>query len=177
MSWAQRHKVLTALASALVVAAGIVAAVMVSSGGTASVPHSPGGAHSAPPASPVSYSRTRGSKWLTGRAAKLLDAVNADLGKVTIDVQAGKHAAAEAVGARLVRAARAALSGRMPPVDANVYKAALNDLKTGGTEVASGNFSTATRLLTAGEIGITKVISEADLPVPVKTAPVPEPNG
>ena len=103
--------------------------------------------------------------------------MNADLSKVTIDDQAGKHGAAEAAAARLVKAARAALSGPMPPVDANVYQAALDDLKAGGTDVASGNFGTATRLLNAGEIGITKVTAESDLPVPVKTATVPEPNG
>lgn len=175
--WAGQHKVLAALASALVVAAVAVTAVMLSSSSRASVPHSPGGAHSAPPAGPVSYSVTKGSKWLTGPAAKLLDNVNADLSKVTIDDQAGKHGAAEAAAARLVKAARAALSGPMPPVDANVYQAALDDLKAGGTDVASGNFGTATRLLNAGEIGITKVTAESDLPVPVKTATVPEPNG
>jgi hypothetical protein len=174
--WTRKHKVLAALASALVIAAVAVTAVMVSSS-RASVPHSPGGAHSAPPAGPVSYSVTKGSKWLTGPAAKLLDNVNADLSKVTIDDQAGTHGAAEAAAARLVKAARAALSGPMPPVDANVYQAALNNLKTGGSDVASGNFSAATRLLNAGEIGITKVTSAADLPVPVKTVPVPEPNG
>jgi hypothetical protein len=175
--WAGKHKVLAALVSALVIAAVAVTVAMVSSSSRASVPHSPGGAHSAPPAGPVSYSVTKGSKWLTGPAAKLLDNVNADLSKVTTDDQAGKHGAAEAAAARLVKAARAALRGPMPPVDANVYQAALNDLKTGGADVASGNFSTATRLLNAGEIGITKVTSAADLPVPVKTATVPEPNG
>lgn len=177
MPWAAKHKMLAALASALVIAAIAIVAVMVSGGSRANVPHSPGGAHSAPPAGPVSYSNTKGSKWLSGASAKLLDNVNADLSKITIDEQAGRHGAAEAAAARLVKAAGAALSGPMPPVDANVYQAALNDLKTGGADVASGNFSTATRLLNAGEIGITKVTSAADLPVPVKTAPVPEPNG
>ena len=120
---------------------------------------------------------TKGSKWLTGSGARLLTAVNADLGKVTIARHAGNHAAARAAGARLASDASAALAGPMPPVDARAYRSALKDLKAAGSDEARGQFSKAARLLAKGRAGIMKVTAAADLPVKAKTPVVFGPNG
>jgi len=164
-----------ALVSVLVVGLAVVTAVLLSglSGGKTS--NSPVGTVAAK--AQAASSVTKGSKWLTGSGARLLTAVNADLGKVTIARHAGNDAAARAAGARLASDASAALAGSMPPADARAYRSALKDLKAAGSYEARGRFTKAARLLAKGRAGIMKVTAAADLPVKAKTPVVFEPNG
>ena len=163
-----------ALVSVLVVGLAAVTAVVLSGSGT-NKSNSPVGTAAArvQAASTV----TRGSKWLAGSGARLLTAVNADLGKVSAAEHAGSQAAARAAGARLAADAAVALRGPMPPVDAKVYRSALKDLKAAGSYEAGGDFREAARLLAAGQAGIMKVTAAADRPVRGKTPAVAEPNG
>jgi hypothetical protein len=156
----------------VVVLAGVVAALATGSPPGAARPA--GGPTTAADAAVV----TKGSKWITGPGGKLLDVVNADVGRVSAAGRAGDRAAARAAGGQLAADARAALAGPVPPVDAAAYRSALHDLVTAGSYTASGNFRKASPLLAAGESGITKVTAAADLPDPAHApAAVTEPNG
>jgi len=125
----------------------------------------------------AAISVTKGSKWLDGSSARMLTAVNADIGKIGTARHARNDAAARAAGARLASDATAALAGAMPPVDAKLYRSALKDLKTAGSDDAHGEFSKAAPLLAKGRAAIMKVTAAADLPVKAKTPTVFEPNG
>jgi hypothetical protein len=172
-AWPRKNKVLAWVLSGLVVVvlAGVIAALAAGGRPTA---RPAGGPTTAADAAVV----TKGSKWITGRGGKLLDAVNADVGRVSAAGRAGDRAAARAAGGQLGADARAALAGPVPPVDAAAYRSALHDLVTSGSYTASGNFRKASPLLAAGESGITKVTAAADLPDPAHApAAVTEPNG
>jgi hypothetical protein len=169
--WIRTHRALAALVPVVVAGVAIVTAVVFGAGHPAG---RPAGSASAPPL--VASAVTRGSKWLGGSDAKSLTAVNADLGRVSAAVMAGKQGTARTAGARLAADAAAALGGPMPPVDAGVYRSALTDLEAAGRYAASGETGKALRLLKAGQAGIMKVTAAADMPVPVKTPAVPEPN-
>jgi hypothetical protein len=127
----------------------------------------------APPQAPV----TRGGKWMASSADKLLTAMNADLGKVTADRQAGKYSAAKSAGAQLAAAAGAALGGPMPPTDAVLYRSALKDFQEIGTDTASGSFSKASSLLATANLSLMKVTEAADTPAPNAPENMTDPNG
>ena len=176
MSWVRGHLVLVAVLAVVVV--GLVVFTVVAFGGSGNPPSNSG----QPPGSAAAQAATtatKGSKWLAGPGTGLLNAVNADLGRVMAAEQAGHHgAAAKAAGAQLAADAGAALRGTMPPVDAAAYKSALTDLEAAGSSAADGKFGPkASRLLAAGQAGLMKVTAAADAPVPVKTPAIPEPNG
>ena len=120
---------------------------------------------------------TRGAKWVTGRGGKLLDAVTADMGKVSGDERTGKKSAAKSAGAKLAAAAGAALNGPMPPVDARIYRSALKDFEQIGTDAARGKFRAASSLLAPASLGIVQVTAAVNQPAPVNPrAPVSGPN-
>ena len=119
--------------------------------------------HADPPQAPA----TRGAKWLTGRAGKLLHAVNADMGKVSAYERSGKRSKAKSAGVQLAAAARAALDGPMPPVDARIYRSALEDFEQIGMDAARGNFRAASSLLTPASLGIVKVTAAVNMSAPV----------
>jgi hypothetical protein len=166
-SWVRRNKVLATLIAVLlaVVVAGVAVGVLVGAGGGKTASRPP-----APALPPV----TKGAKWMTGPAGKLLAAVNIDLGKLSAAQRAGQHDAAKSAGARLAADVQTALGGPMPPADATVYRAGLNDLGTAGTQISSGNPRPAGALLAAGNGDITKVTAAANPPAPVQ---VSEPQG
>ena len=172
VSWSRRQKALAALV-AVVLAGGLTTViVMVADAGPTVI----GPAATPPPVSQAAV--TKGEKWVTGRANKLLAAVNADLGKLSAAEGAGKDAAAQAAGARLAADARAALAGPMPPVKATVYRSALNDLQQAGTDIAGGDSGKAGRLLAAGTVILPQVTAAVNLPAPANPpAPVNDPNG
>ena len=172
VSWSRRQKALAALVA--VVLAGVLTAVIVqiADAGPAVI----GPAATPPPVSQAAV--TKGEKWVTGRADKLLAAVNADLGRLSAAERAGHDAAARAAGARLAADARAALAGPMPPVQATAYRSALNDLRQAGTDIAGGNFGKAGRLLATGTVILPQVTAAVNLPAPANPpAPVNDPNG
>jgi hypothetical protein len=168
MSWVRGHRVPVALVSVLVVGLAVVTGVLLSGAKSSNSPVGTAAAK-AQGASTV----TKGSKWLAD--ARPLTVVNADLGKVLAAQHAGNRAAARTAGARLAADAGTALGGAMPPLDAAVYRSALQDLKAAGVDVAGGQSGQkAAQLLRAGEAGLMKVTAAADTAVPVKTPPIPE---
>jgi hypothetical protein len=155
----------------LVVLVGVVLAGT-SGGKTASRP-----AAGAASAVPREAAVTKGAKWIAGSSGQLLAVVNADLGRLSSAVRAGRRSAARAAGTQLDSDARAALSAPMPPVEATVYRSALKDFERAGAYTASGEFSQATPLLNAGGIGIAKVTDEVNVAAPVNPpAPGSDPN-
>jgi hypothetical protein len=157
MTWIRRHRIAAVLALVLVAAAAGITAGITAGG------HGPGPrAHAAAPPLPAEAATTRGAKWLTRRAGRLLQAVNTDVGRLSATDRAGSRAAAEAAGTRLAAAARAARRGPMPPVDAKLYRSALNDLRKSGSYAARGEFVKSRARLSSGEIGITKVTAAVD---------------
>jgi hypothetical protein len=172
---ARKRKLLALLipAALLVVLVASVAAVVSSGGGgggntRASVKEKITSAHARRAiVAPTQAAVTRGAKWVTGPANKLLTAVNTDLGNVSEDQRAGNYSAAKGAGTQLAAAARAALDGPMPPADAAVYRSALKDFQKIGTDTASGNFRAANSLVVAANLGIMRVASAADPPAPV----------
>ncbi len=181
-SWARWHKAPAALLAALMLTGAILIIVILrsSGGGTTGAGTTAAGGQpigGTAPAARVAVA-TVGDKWLSGPAGKLLHAVNADLGMLSTAESAGQGSAAKTVGTRLAADAKAALGGPMPPVDAKVYHAALQDFEKAGGYAADGAFSKATPLLNAAERDITKVTSAVDLPATVRgPAAVIEPNG
>jgi hypothetical protein len=175
ISWARGHLVLVAVLGVVIV--GLVALTVVAFGGSGNPPSNPVGSTAA--GAQAATVQTKGSKWLAGSEAKALSAVTTDLARVMTAERSGSHgAAAKAAGAQLAADATTALGGPMPPVDAAAYQRALQDLKAAGTSAAGGTFGPkAAGLLAAGQAGIMKVTAAADMPVPVKTPAIPEPNG
>ena len=172
VTWVRRHKALAVLLPALVLAAAIGISL-----GTRGPGH-PG--HRAGPAAPVPAlaASTKGAKWLTGPAGRLLQAVNGDLGRITAGERAGRPAAARTAAAQLATAARAALSGPMPPADARKYRSALKELERASMYIASGKFRMANTILNRGDNDIAKVASAVNRPAKVRyPAAVTEPNG
>jgi hypothetical protein len=161
------HKVPAALLSALVLAVTIGIILAVSGWGrtTTATATTTTTSHRAGPTFilPETTAVTKGAKWLTGPAGKLLADVNADIGRLSAET-AAKQGAAKIAGTQLAGDAKAALDGPMPPVDATVYQSALNDFVTAGTSAASGDLSKAKRLSQVGMIRITEVTAAADRP-------------
>jgi hypothetical protein len=120
----------------------------------------------APPRAAV----TRGAKWVTGPAGKLIASVDADLGRIGADERAGKSKAAKGIAGQLIADARAADRGPMPPVDAALYRSALKEFEQVGTDTARGDFHAASSLLTAATLGIMTVTAAADATAPVNSA-------
>jgi hypothetical protein len=178
---ARKHKLPAVLAPALlVVVASITTFISGCSAGSAgsaarnvTSPRHPHTYLAVPPQAPV----TRGAKWMTGSADKLLTAVNADLGKVTVDQQAGKYSAAKSAGTQLAAAARAALDGPMPPANAVLYRSALKDFEQIGTDAASGSFSKVDSFMAAANLSLMKVTEAADPSVPNAPENMTDPNG
>jgi len=170
----RRYLALDALVSVVVIGLAAVT-VLVLRGGTTDNSRTPVAAAAAKLRADTTV--TKGSKWLDGSGARLLTAVNADLGQVSAAEHAGSHAAARAAGARLAADASAALAGPTPPVDATLYRSALKDLWAAGSDEAAGKSGQAARPLAAGEAGIMTVTAAADRPVAVKMPAIPEPNG
>jgi hypothetical protein len=178
VSWVRGHLVLVAVLGVVIV--GLVVLTVVAFGGSGNPPSSSGNPVGSKAASAQAAStQTKGSKWLAGSEAKALTAVTTDLARVMTTERSGSHgAAAKAAGAQLAADATTALGGPMPPVEAATYQRALQDLKVAGTSAAGGTFGPrAAGLLAAGQAGIMKVTAAADMPVPVKTPAIPEPNG
>jgi hypothetical protein len=113
---------------------------------------------------------TKGEKWITGPAGKLLSAVNIDAGKISADQRAGKGNAAKDLGALLTADAKAALDGPMPPARAAVYRTALEDFEQIGEDAVSGNFSKSGSLLTTANLDIMSVTTAANVTAPVTSA-------
>jgi hypothetical protein len=189
-SWAGEHKGVIVLLSAvlLVLAIGIVVTTAIwparspagqavapagdaaggpagSAGGTGGAAGGTGGGAGATPATAVV---TSGDKWLTGPAGQLLRAVSADLGRLSTAERAGKPGAARIAGTHLAADAKTALTGPIPPVDAQIYRSALKDFKTASMYAMSGKFRKANILLNAGDSDIAKVTSALNPPVAVK---------
>jgi hypothetical protein len=172
-AWARTHKPATVVLSVLVlaVAAGVAVAAWGSGGGgtAAKAPFSgsatPGaGAAATEPPQPAV---TKGAKWLTGPAGKLLDTVTADVGRINADQRAGKARAARVEGTRLAADALAALRGPMPPVDGSLYRSALRDFEQAGTDTASGKFGAAGALVAPASLRIATVTAAANPAQPV----------
>jgi hypothetical protein len=171
--WVGAHKVTAALLSVLVVALAIGIFLAVGSSGGTPATTTASTSHRAGPTFilPETAAATKGAKWLTGPAGKLLTAVNADIGKLSTAEKAGKQGAAKIAGTQLATDAKAALNGPMPPADAKVYRSALEALVRAGTSAANGNLSKVTHPLTVGLTGITEVTATANRP-PAHGAPV-----
>jgi hypothetical protein len=169
MTWARRHKAATALVPALILVLVIGLTVRIL-----------GGRHpaSAPAAAPQLAATTRGARWITGPGGKLLNAVDADLGRLAVSERAGKRGLARSAGSQLAAAAGAALSGPMPPASAKIYRSALTGFERAGRYIAHGEFNRASTLLNAGENDIVKVTSAANHPAKAgRRDAVKEPNG
>ena len=175
--------ILVVVVAGIALAVGLVA--MRSGGGTTgtSGPGGAGGSRGTIPASGASSGKagsatpsiradppqapaTRGAKWITGPAGRLLAAVTTDLGKISAEQRSGDNSAARSAGARLTADARAALNGPMPPVDAVVYRSTLNDLEQLGADTASGDFRAATALLATANLGIVNVTAAVNSAAP-----------
>ena len=131
------------------------------------------GAAAASPAPASVAAVLKADKWLAGPSEKLLGTVNTSVVEVSRDVLSGRHGTAVAdAGRRLAAAAKAALDGPRPPLDAALYRAALADLRDAGTDAASGHLGAVEPLLIAGTSEIAKVTAAADL-----VAPAGEPPG
>jgi hypothetical protein len=138
-----------------------------STGSTAGSPHATG---SPAPASAVAVRKC--DKWLTGPSEQLLSAVNANVVGVSKALLNHQHGPAVTTpGRRLAAAAKAALDGPAPPLDAGVYRSGLTDLRQAGTDAASGQTEAVEPLLTAGITAITKVTAAADLVAPTGHPP------
>jgi hypothetical protein len=159
----RRNKVLAALLAVLL--AALVAGAVAGFGG---------GTTASRPSAAALPAVTKGAKWMTGPAGQLLAAVNLDLGKLSAAQRAGQAGAAKSAGAQLTADVRTALAGPMPPVDAAIYRAGLNDVGKAGTQISSGNPGPARTLLAAGNGDITRVTAAANPPAPVQ---VSEPQG
>jgi hypothetical protein len=171
MTWVRRHQAVAALSSALILVLAIGIAVGTLGGRH---PAEPGGAATAPEIAAA----TRGARWVTGPAGKLLQAVNADLAALAAGQRAGRRGVAQRAGRQLAAAAGAALSGPMPPVDAKIYRSALKGFERAGMYINNGKFSKAGTLLNTGDNDIAKVTSRANHPAEASHRDaVIEPNG
>jgi hypothetical protein len=177
ISWVRGHLVPVALMSVLAV--GLVAGIVVFVGGSESASSSSHVVGSKAAGAQAATTVTRGSGWLASSGAKQLSVVNADVARLMAAERAAhRSAAAKAAGARLAAEARAALGGPKPPVEAAVYRSALQRLEAAGSAAAAGQLSPkASRLLQEGEAGLMKVAAAADAPVSLKAPAILEPNG
>lgn len=181
LRYLRRHLVSTAVVSVAVAGLAVGVTVLLTGGQST---HSPVGTRAA--GAQQAGSVTKGSAWLAGKPAGIRSATRSagaqsltrmttDLARVAAAERAGKLAAARAAGARLAADAGAALSGTMPPVDAAVYRSALEQLRVAGSQAAAGRFGPGVaRMLLAGETGLMKVTAAADMPVAAKTPLIPE---
>ena len=104
--------------------------------------------------------------------------MDADLAAVAAGQRAGRPGVAQRAGRQLAAAAGAALSGPMPPVDAKIYRSALNGFERAGMYINNGKFSKASTLLNTGDNDIAKVTSRANHPAEASHRDaVIEPNG
>ena len=101
-----------------------------------------------------------------GPAGKLLSAVSADLGRLTVAERAADPRPARQAGLQLSADARAALLGPPPPLAARLYRSALTELDRAGRSAAAGRMRAAEASLRAGEATITKVTAVANSPLP-----------
>lgn len=170
-SWARSPRVLAAGVAVLLVVLGVGIFAAVGGGGKSA------GGHPAGPATPREAAVTRGGKWLTGRAAKVLTTVNADQVQLNTAERAGRHQAAQSAGAQLARDARTALDGPTPPKHARLYASGLKDLERAGSDAANADFSKVARLLLVGNGEIAKVVATLNYPAPASgPAAVNDPN-
>jgi hypothetical protein len=176
-SWVRGHLVPVALASVLAV--GLVAGIVVFVGGSEPASSSSHVVGSKAAGAQAATTVTRGSGWLASSGAKQLSVVSADVARLMAAGRAApRSAAAKTAGARLAADAQAALGGPRPPVEAAVYRSALQRLEAVGSAAKAGQFGPrVSRLLQDGEAGLLKVAAAADAPVKVKAPAVPEPNG
>ncbi len=122
---------------------------------------------------------SRAAPWLAGSANRLLSAVNADLGRLTVAERAANRGTARLAGLRLSADAKAALLGPAPPRGARLYRAALAELERAGHSAAGGRLRAAAASLRAGESMITEATALANSPAK-RAAPgyaVQEPAG
>jgi hypothetical protein len=199
-AWVRTHKLLAMLIPVLVIAVAVGAALASGGGGTAgtTAATSVGGAASAGAGGaagksgaangtsshgggrvatagkqvhvPTQPAVTKGEKWITGPAGKLLGTVNTDVGKISADQRAGNGNAAKELGAQLAADAKAALDGPMPPVRAAVYRAALEDFVQVGNDTVKGDFGKTNSLLTTANIDLMSVTTGANTTAPVTPA-------
>jgi hypothetical protein len=177
-AWLGSHRLVGSLA-VVVVAGGVVAAVLIAGGGGGSSQARQAAlkaesrlnatrlAGKLPPTGPSAgelAARTKGSGWLAGSGSKRLDVVNADVGALNKAAAAGNQAAVRRAGAELAQAARAALNGKMPPVDAGTYIAALDGFERAGNDAALGAVAAAESAENVSELYIAKVTSALDEP-------------
>src|SRR5215831_13915711 len=163
-SWVRRRLPLAGLAAALIVVTAIAATVIVTSGGRDGGSARPGQPLSSTAPAPQAATVTGGARWLTGRAGKLLAAVNSDLGTLSAAERTGRHDAAKQAGRQLAADARAALSGPMPPVHARDYRSALAEVQRAGAYAAVGDAGRATPLLMTGGLHIARVAAAVNAP-------------
>jgi hypothetical protein len=171
VSWARDHMLVAALVPAVVVVAAVAAVVVLHLGGQKA-----GTGSSGKPTVQSVVAVTKGDRWITGHPGQLLTAVTTDIGKLSAAERAGKQDTAKAAGTRLAADAKTALNGPMPPAAAKAYRSALNDLQRAGASAASGNFSQAGPLLSAGEANITKVTAAVNRAAPVAAPGVVNPG-
>jgi hypothetical protein len=176
-AWLGSHRLVVTIAA--VVVGCVVAAVLIAGGGSGSSRARQAAlraesrlnatrlAGKLPPAGPPAgelAATTKGSGWYAGSGSKRLDAVNADVGTLNKAVAAGNQAAARTAGAALAQAARAALNGKMPPVDAGTYVAALDGFEQAGNDAGRGALAAALSAENVSELFIAKVTSALDEP-------------
>jgi hypothetical protein len=156
--------------------AGLAVAVLLAVGAILGSIGHPAGTAAQPGPAAIPGSGTRAARWLAGPAGKLLSAVSADLGRLTVAGRGTDPGQARLAGLRLWADARAALLGPAPPLAARLYRAALTELERAGRSAAQGRMRAATASLRAGESTITKVTAVANSPA-TPGAPAPEPAG
>jgi hypothetical protein len=174
--WVRGHLVPVALASVLAI--GLAAGIVVFVGGSEPASSSSHVVGSKAAGAQAATTVTRGSGWLASSGANQLSVMNADVARLMAAERAAHRSAAKTAGARLAADAQTALSGPRPPVEAAVYRSALQRLKAAGTAAKAGQSGPrVSRLLQQGEAGLMKVAAAADAPVKVKAPAVREPNG
>jgi len=175
--WVRRHLVPVALLSVLAV--GLVVGIVVFVGGSEPASSSSHVVGSKAASAQAATTVTRGSGWLASSGAKQLSMMNADVARLMAAERAAhRGTAAKAAGARLAADARTALRGPRPPVEAAVYRSALQRLEAAGSAAVAGQPGPkVSRLLQAGEAGLMRVAAAADAPVRAKTPAIPQSNG
>jgi hypothetical protein len=177
-AWLRSHWLVGAIAAVVVVGA-VVAAVLMTGGGSGSSAARQAAlraesrlnatrlAGKLPPTGPSAgelAARTKGARWFAGSGGKRLDAVDADVSLLNKAAAAGNQAAVRAVGAKLVQAARTALNGKMPPVDAGTYVRALDGFRRAGNDARQGAVTAALSAENVSELYLAKVTSALDGP-------------
>jgi hypothetical protein len=178
-AWLRSHRLAGAIAAVVVVACVVAAVLIAGGGGGGSSPARQAAlkaesrlnatrlAGKLPPTGPSAgelAARTKGSGWFAGSGGRRLAAVNADVGALNKAAVAGNQAAVRRAGTELAQAARAALNGKMPPVDAGSYVAALDGFERAGNDAAAGAVAAAQSAENVSELYIAKVTSALDEP-------------